>query len=134
MKIEIKFEDNSDKFLNDFEDKKPELTKAVGNELYKSIYNYMTEDDIVDTGRLRGSISYSTPYEDYKNPTIHNTEDDFVQGIRKTNTIYYGSNVEYASFVDLGTSKQRARNFMLNGSSRAIPQIKRVVEIILKGE
>lgn len=129
----INIQDNSDVVLGELERKMPELLNANGNEIYKGIYNFMTEDDVVDTGRLRGSISYSTPYNDYKNPTLANTENDYVQGVREKNTVVFGSNVEYASFVNSGTSRQRARKFLETGTYRAIPQCKRVTEDILKG-
>lgn len=132
--IEIKIEDNSAKVLEELENKLPEIMNGVGNELYKSIYNYMTEDKVVDTGRLRGSISYSTSQKDYKNPMLANKGDDFITGNKEPNSVVYGSNVEYASYVNSGTSKQRARKFIENGTYRAVPQIKKVVETILKGE
>ena len=132
--IEIKIEDNSAKFLEELENKLPEIMNGVGNELYKSIYNYMTEDKVVDTGRLRGSISYSTSKKDYKNPMLANKGDDFITGNKEPNSVVYGSNVEYASYVNSGTSRQRARKFIENGTYRAVPQIKKVVETILKGE
>lgn len=129
----INIQDNSDVVLGELERKMPEILNANGNEIYKGIYNFMTQDDVVDTGRLRGSISYSTPYNDYKNPTLANTENDYVQGVREKNTVVFGSNVEYASFVNSGTSRQRARKFLETGTYRAIPQCKRVTEDILKG-
>ena len=132
--IEIKIEDNSDKILAELERKLPEIMNGVGNELYKSIYNVMTEDKVVDTGRLRGSISYSTSQKDYKNPTLANKGNDFITGNKEANSVVYGSNVEYASYVNSGTSRQRARKFIENGTYRAVPQIKKVVETILKGE
>lgn len=131
--IKIQIEDNSDKFLKQLEEKMPEMLNATGNELYKSITNFMTEDDIIDTGRLKGSISYSTQYNNYSNPSIANKTDDFIKGANEKNTVVYGSNVEYASYVETGTSKQRARNYVKTGTTRAIPQIKKVVENILKG-
>lgn len=131
--MSIKVEDNSDRVLSELESKMPEMLNAMGNEFYKSIYNYMTEDKIVDTGRLRGSISYSTPYNNYSNPTIANKTEDFIKDIKIADSVVYGSNVEYASFVNSGTTKQRARKFIETGTYRAVPQLKRVVENILKG-
>lgn len=90
-------EDNSDLFLKELENRKPEILNAMGTELYKAIYNFMTEDQIVDTGRLRGSISYSTPYNNYNNPIGANKPTDFIQDIKEKDTVVYGSNVEYAS-------------------------------------
>lgn len=133
MNVTFKLEDNSDKVLQELNNKMPELLNAMGNELYKSIYNFMTEDKIVDTGRLRGSISYSTPYNNYNNPTLVNEANDFIKDVKEENTIVYGSNVPYASYVNSGTTKQRARKFMEVGTSRATPNLKKVSEIILKG-
>lgn len=127
-------DDNTKRVLAEYEKRKEEIFNAMGNELYKSIYDFMTTDKIVDTGRLRGSISYSTPYNDYNQPTPANHEDDFIKGVREADTIVYGSNVDYASYVETGTSKQRARGFIKNGTYRAVPQLKSAVEIILKGE
>ena len=132
--IKVEIEDNSQKILDEFKNRMPEVLDGVGNELYKSIYNFMTEDKVVDTGRLRGSISYSTPTKDYSNPTIANTGNDFITGNKEESTVTYGSNVEYASYVNSGTSRQRARKFIENGTYRAVPQIAKVVETILKGE
>lgn len=134
MDIKWQFENNSDKIEQELENKMPELLNAVGNELYKNIYNFMTQDNIVDTGRLRGSISYSTPYNNYNNPTSANKPDDFIKNDKEKNTVVYGSNVEYASYVNSGTSKQRARKFIQNGTYRAVPRMKEVVEKILKEE
>ena len=132
--MNIKIEDNSQKILSDLDNKMPEVLDALGNELYKSIYNFMTTDKIVDTGRLRGSISYSTPFKDYSNLTLANKPEDTIRGIKQKNTVVYGSNVEYASYVNSGSSKQRARRFIENGTYRAVPQMQSVVEKILKGE
>lgn len=134
MGVTIDIEDNSDKILSEFERKMPELLNAVGNELYKSIYQVMTDDKVVDTGRLRGSISYSTPYNNFNNPMQFNKPTDFIKDAKEKDTVVYGSNVEYASFVDTGTSRQRARKFMEIGTNRARPQIKKTIETILKGE
>lgn len=134
MDIKWQFKDNSDKIEQELENKMPELLNAIGDELHKSIYDFMTKDKIVDTGRLRGSISYSTPYNNYNNPTDKNKPDDFIKNDKEKNTVVYGSNVEYASFVNSGTSKQQARRFIQNGTYRAVPRMKEVVEKILKGE
>ena len=132
MNIEIIIQDNSELFLQELENKMPEILNACGNELYKSIYTFMTEDKIVDTGRLRGSISYSTPYENYKNPMMFNNGEDFIENVKERNSVVYGSNVEYASNVELGTSRQRARNYIKTGTFRAVPQLKGAVENILR--
>lgn len=132
--IEFEIEDNKERVLREYKNRKPELLNAFGNELYKSIYNFMTEDKIVDTGRLRGSISYSTEFNDYNQPTPANQPDDFVKGVREENAVLYGSNVEYANFVEAGTTRQRARHYVKTGTERAVPQLKKAGEEVLKGD
>lgn len=134
MDIKIKIEDNSQKVKEELDKKMPEILSGLGNEIYKSIYDYMTSDKIVDTGRLRGSISFSTPYKNYSNLTLANRPEDVIKNIKVKDTIVYGSNVEYASYVNSGTSKQKARKFIENGTYRAVPQMQGVVEKILKGD
>lgn len=132
--VSIKLDDNLDIVLNDLENKMPEVLNAMGNEIYKQIYDFMTEDKVVDTGRLRGSISYSTPFNNYNNPTDKNITDDFIRDVKEKDTVIYGSNVEYASFVNSGTTKQRARRFIETGTYRAMPLLKGIVQNILTGE
>lgn len=132
--MEVRFEDNSNLVLRELEKKMPEVLNGMGNELYKHITDFMVEDDVIDTRRLIGSISYSTPYNDYNNPNSANRPDDFIKGFREKDTVGYGSNVQYANFVETGTTKQRARHYLKTGTYRAVPRIKKVVEEILKGE
>lgn len=134
MDFEIRFEDNSQNILAELENKMPEILGAIGNEGYKGVTNFIREDNIIDTRRLLGSISYSTPYEDYSNPELSNTPNDFIAGNTEKDTTIIGSNVFYAGFVNSGTSKQRARKFLETGIYRSVPQMKNSVEKILKGD
>lgn len=130
----MEFKDNSDLILKELENRKPKILNAMGTELYKAIYNFMTDDRIVDTGRLQGSISYSTPYNNYNNPIQANKPTDFIQDVKEKDTVVYGSNCPYASFLETGTTKQRARHYIKTGTYRSAPVMKKVVEEILKKE
>lgn len=132
--IQIKVEDNSNKVFDKLDTLTPLLLNAIGSELYKSITNFMTEDDIIDTRRLIGSISYCTPFENYKSPNLANTNNDYVENVKEKDTVLYGSNVEYASYVETGTSRQRARKYLETGTYRALPEIKQALTKLLKGE
>lgn len=131
--IEIKIEDNTNTLYRKLEDITPNLLNAIGSELYKGITNFIVEDDIINTRRLLGSISYCTPYENYKNPNLANKSNDYVENVKEKDTVLYGSNVEYASFVETGTSRQRARKYLETGTYRALPEIKQALEKLLKG-
>ena len=132
--IQVKVEDNTGKVIDRLDTITPLLLNAIGSELYKSITNFMTEDDIIDTRRLIGSISYCTPFENYKNPNLANTSNDYVENVKEKDTVLYGSNVEYANYVETGTSRQRARKYLETGTYRALPETKQVLTKLLKGE
>jgi len=125
-------EDHSPEVLKELEKKKEEILIAFGNELQKSIQRFMIEDRVYDTGRLYNSISYCTPTKDVSNLQAMNTPDDAITGLREKDTVCYGSNVPYASYVENGTTKQRARRYVKIGTWRAEPKLKAVMEKILK--
>lgn len=66
----------------------------IGATAEADVVRYMTEKDIVDTGRLRGSITHQVS-----------------QGGK---SVVVGTNVEYAQYVELGTSRQKARPYLRN--------------------
>lgn len=65
----------------------------------------------VDTGRLRNSITHAQMDE---------------------NTEVIGSNVEYAVFVELGTSKMKARPFLRPAAENHGPEYKFIYEQFMK--
>lgn len=74
---------------------------------------YAAEKCPVDTGNLRGSIAYEV-----------DTADD---------AVYIGTNVEYAPYVELGTSHQKAQPFLRPAASEHGAQYRRVLEKALGG-
>lgn len=64
----------------------------------------------VDTGRLRNSITHVSDGE----------------------SAYIGTNVEYASFVELGTSKMHARPYLKPAATQHSDEYKRIAEASLK--
>lgn len=65
----------------------------------------------VDTGRLRGSIT-------------HEVEGD---------TVYIGTNVEYAPYVEYGTSKTKAQPFLKPGIQDHMSEYQSIADAYLKG-
>lgn len=64
----------------------------------------------VDTGRLRNSITHTTDGE----------------------AAYIGTNVEYAPYVEMGTSRTRAQPFLRPAATDHMNEYKRIVEATLK--
>lgn len=65
----------------------------------------------VDTGRLRSSISHTT------------TDDSAI----------IGTNVEYAPYVELGTSKRKAKPYLAPAIQNHLDEYRRIIESELKG-
>ena len=64
----------------------------------------------VDTGRLRNSISHT----------------------QSGDTEYIGTNVEYAPYVEFGTSKQKAQPYLKPAVTNHIDEYKKIVKSTLK--
>lgn len=153
-------EDNSKLVGTALERQVEDALYVMGVNAVEGIVKYMskpdfTGKDIVETGRLRASISFVTPKGemkaqdrvpqegDVKNPDNQVQESDYLKGSSgEKRTVIVGSNVEYASYVDQGTKKlsgdgletsRPARQFMKNGIEAALPKMRSQVEDILKG-
>ena len=106
----------------------------------------------VDTGRLRNSISHLVSGQGAK--TVKYTAREYTttkagekSKIRKTvnysyqtgsasgdnsNSVYIGTNVEYAQDVEFGTSKRKAQPYLKPAVTNHIDEYKRIVKSTLK--
>lgn len=75
--------------------------------------NYAQKKCPVDTGNLRGSITHEVDTAD--------------------NAVYIGTNVEYAPYVELGTSRQKAQPFLKPAASEHGEQYRKVLKKALGG-
>ena len=86
---------------------------------------------------MRASISFVTPEQEsgFINGRVQSsTKADLIRGRAEANTVVIGSNVEYAAFVNNGTSRQSARNFMENGINSATPEIEELLNKLFRGD
>lgn len=93
----------------------------------------------VDTGRLRASISFVTAEGQSGASGVAakggaSKGGDKLSGKAPEKSVIVGSNVEYASYVELGTSRMNARPFLRNGIENTRDEMKEIAEGILKGE
>lgn len=75
--------------------------------------NYAAKKCPVDTGNLRASITHEVDAGD--------------------NAVYIGTNVEYAPYVELGTSRQKAQPFLRPAASEHGAQYRQVLKKALGG-
>lgn len=70
----------------------------------------------VDTGRLRNSITHAIGTDRGKETYTDNHGRAYNGGAAKAapedNTVYIGTNVEYAAYVEMGTSRTKAQPFL----------------------
>lgn len=109
MAIDVKITDNSDKFLDALPEQIEQALTAIG----LTAASYAKADCPVDTGRLRNSITHA------------------VESGEKA--VYIGSNVEYAAFVELGSSRMRPRPYLRPAVTEHSAEYKSLAEQALKG-
>ena len=107
MAVDFNFIDNSDEVLHIFSLKMKAALTAVGMQAE----GYAKLKCPVDTGRLRNSIS-------------HTVSDD---------TAYIGTNVEYARYVELGTSRQKAQPYLKPAATEHTAEYKAIMKSIMEG-
>lgn len=124
MPITVKLTDNLDAINAATEQQIKRALIAVGmkaesnakKEITKAVYNTpQSPSGYIRTGRLRNSISNAVKMDE--------------------KAVYVGSNVEYAQYVELGTSRMRARPYIKPAvtNSEYVDRYKELVKDALKG-
>ena len=99
---DIKFTSNVNDILSALEKGKRNALTAIG----ATAETYAKKATPVDTGRLRNSISHTVDGE----------------------AAYIGSNVEYAPYVELGTSRAKAHHMLQKAATEHSAEYKRLAE------
>ena len=99
---DIKFTSNVNDILSASEKGKRNALAAIG----ATAETYAKKATPVDTGRLRNSISHAVDGE----------------------AVYIGSNVEYAPYVELGTSRAKAHHMLQKAATEHSAEYKRLAE------
>ena len=117
MAIDVKITDNSDEFLKALPEQIEQALIAVGitaennakREITRAVYDTPeSKSGYVRTGRLRNSLTHSVAMNE--------------------KAVYIGSNVEYAAFVELGTSRMRARPYLRPAVANYTDEYKNLVK------
>lgn len=82
------------------------------HEITVLVYDTPPSPSYVRTGALRNSIAHKY--------------------VSSENTAYIGTNIEYAPYVEFGTSKMRERPFLRNACSKYTKQYQSILENALK--
>ena len=100
--MKVDYKDNSQQILSALEKGKRNALTAIG----ATAETYAKKATPVDTGRLRNSISHTVDGE----------------------AVYIGSNVEYAPYVELGTSRAKAHHMLQKAATEHSAEYKRLAE------
>ena len=100
--------DNSDEWKSEFNSGLVRGLEAIG----LTAEGYAKKECPVDTGRLRNSITH----------VVREGE----------KSVYIGSNVEYAPYVELGTSRQRAQPYLRPAAANHLNTYRQLLEQYLK--
>ena len=108
MNVQTQVIDNSDEVKTAVASAIPPALEAVG----LTAEGYAKLLCPVDTGRLRNSISHA----------VNENE----------KTVYIGTNVEYAPYVELGTSRQKAQPFLRPAATNHTDEYRSLIERYMK--
>lgn len=104
MSYSVKFENNYPKFKNEWKERKKLITYAWGLKWQSLASKIITANRIVDTGRLRASLSFITVDKSGNNGAFSNS-DTLSGSSGNENDLIVGSNVKYAAKQELTNSK-----------------------------
>ena len=117
--INVTVNSNADLFKNALPEQIGQALEAIGltaekhavEEISKVVYDTPESPNYVRTGRLRNSISHA----------------------RDDASAYVGTNVEYAAYVELGTSKMKPRPYLRPAAENYADEYKEIVKAALRG-
>lgn len=155
MNFDIKIEDNTLAIIKEKDQAVERALYVIGLKALEgavdAISGHMDIPSAVDTGRLRASLSFVTPnyssgqtqQQIPKPPVMVGDEKfnknllkdgDLLSGASAKNSVYVGTNVEYAEYVHNGTSRMTGRPFLKVGIENKLDEIKEQVKAIFNGE
>ena len=114
--MKVDYKDNSEQVLADMEKGKRNALTAIGATAETHAKDNITADDLIDTGRLRNSITFATG--DYSGiGTYSDNEGNRYGDAKARNTpkddeVAIGTNVEYAAYTELGTQHITAHHYL----------------------
>ena len=106
--VSVDIKSNVDLFKNALPEQKARALETIG----LTAEGYAKLACPVDTGRLRNSISHA----------------------RDDEAAYIGTNVEYAPYVELGTSRMKPRPFLTPAAQDHAEEYRDIIEAALKGD
>ena len=120
---------NMRKAIKAMDDGTLEGLQKVGEKISGDAKRIATQKDIVDTGRLRGSLTYSINGKQYGfEPEGESEHTDQVEKNTKKDEVHIGTNVEYAASHEFGSIRGiEARPYLSVAFNKNKDFIKRIL-------
>lgn len=138
--IKVDVTDNSDKVRQAMEQQAEKILTMLGIQAEKHAKELITEQGAIDTGLLRNSITWAIGGE-RPNTREYKADRGDGKGQYTTNAetrnepcVYIGTNVEYATFIELGTTRMSPRPYIKPAIFNYQDEYKKIIESGLKGE
>ena len=136
---QIQITDNSSLVFDELENKVPIILEEWGlnaerhakrDEITPKVYDIPQSPNYQRTGRLRASITYALKGK-HSTPESPATGKDGVTDAPDKYTVVVGTNVEYAPYVEMGTSKMPPRPFIEPSVANYIDEYKKIMQMYL---
>ena len=128
MGLDVTFKSNADEVLRELEIGVKRALEAVG---------LQAEGNAKDlcpwkTGRLRGSITFATVEKHGSGQAPAKPEDWDLHGTPEEKSVYIGTNVEYAPYVENGSSRQKKQPYLRPALENYGDQYKQIIQRYLQ--
>lgn len=135
--MKVDYKDYSKEVLSALEKGKRNALTAIGSTAETHAKDNITADKLVDTGRLRNSITFATgDYSGIGTYTDNNKKkysDAKARNTPKDDEVAIGTNVEYAAYTELGTQHITAHHYLKRAVTEHQDEYKKLaVEAIKK--
>lgn len=119
---EFVFESHVNEVFEELNKRVPVILQGVGLEAEGNAVSEITAMGAVDTGRLRNSITYATATTQgaantqpvNKPDGVAKSSDYATHGTPEDDSVYIGTNVEYAQYIEKGQKGKPGRPFLQN--------------------
>lgn len=140
--MEIKVASHVSEVLSELDQRKAVILEALGieaegnaiTEVNSLVYATPESPNYVRTGFLKNSITHATKKKDGKSYSIDEKGDYHKVNVSwgEDDYVVIGSALEYAPYVELGTSKMAPRPFLRNAIANYTDDYKQIIEEGLK--
>ena len=126
--------DDSDEVIDEMNERAAIALREVGREAEGIAKELITQANAIDTGRLRNSITFATSDRYGVHNYTDNQHHSFSQKVNQApkKTVYIGTNVEYAPFIEYGHHSYAGVHFLKNAAGNYMERYKKIIETIMR--